>query len=635
MKVPQPIARRGPANLAEMIDATARIRPLAPALVAPGRPDLTYAQLGTFLRETVAAFHAMGVKRGDRVAVVLPNGPEMAVAVLVAATCATCAPLNPGLRTEDFRAQLGDLLPALLLLSATDVGPVRRIAEELAIRCVDVSWSETKPAGIFTTGAQDRSASVRAPPADVDDIALVLFTTGTTSRPKLVPLTHRNLCSSAVNVAGTLALGPGDRCLNLMPMFHIHGLVAALLASLSAGASVACTPGLRDGNFVAWLDELRPTWYTAVPAIHEAVLAQIASDPTHAAAGRLRFVRSSSAPLPMHVARALEAALAAPVIEAYGMTEAAHQIASNPLPPRPRKPGTVGLPAGPEVAILVESGRIVDRDAAGEIVIRGDNVTSGYVADPEATRSAFVDGWFRTGDLGRIGVDGYIALTGRLKDVINRGGEKVSPREIDEALLEHPAVGRGVAFAVAHPTLGEDIAAAVVLRTGTHATEHEIRSFLFDRIAGFKIPSRVLIVDDIPLGDTGKIRRVDLAAHFADRLTSSRVDPRDEIESLVAALFADVLGVDRVGATDNFFVLGGDSLRGGQLLARLRARLGISLLPLALFNAPTVAEFAREIAGVLNRSVDDTPAKTAGPTRGLVDAASEPITTRKRRRRTF
>jgi acyl-CoA synthetase (AMP-forming)/AMP-acid ligase II len=583
-------------NLAALIDAQARICPEAPAILAPGRTALTFGQLGDRLGSAARTLRRAGVERGDRVAIALPNGPELAVAALATASVATCAPLSPGLRAEDSLRRLSDLRPRFLITNAGTNCAARDAAEALRIRCLDIAWEDAAPAGMFEFGpiATPVPAS-DTPPADAD-VVLVLYTTGSTARPKLVSLTQGSLCRSAANVASALRLGPDDRCLNVMPLFHIHGFVAALLASLCAGASVACAPGYVDGQFLAWIGALQPTWYTAVPTVHEAILAEVARDPVRRDAGRLRFVRSASAPLPMRVARELEAAFGVPVIEAYGMTEAAHQITSNPLPPGVRKPGSVGLPAGPEVAILSDGGRIVDRDASGEIVVRGANVTHGYVADDAANAAAFVDGWFRTGDLGRIDADGYVWLTGRLKELINRGGTKVSPREIDDALCGHPAVLRGVAFGVAHPTLGEDIAAAAILKPGARATEEEIRGYLIDRLAWVHVPSRVLIVDAIPSGETGKLRRADLPAIFADRLKSTGVLPQGEIEEFVATLFAEVLAVDGVGATDNFFMLGGDSLRGCQVIARLSAQKGVYLPLIALFRSPTVAEFAREIS---------------------------------------
>jgi acyl-CoA synthetase (AMP-forming)/AMP-acid ligase II len=226
---------------------------------------------------------------------------------------------------------------------------------------------------------------------------------------------------------------------------------------------------------------------------------------------QLRLVRSSSAALAPQVMARLEAVFRAPVIEAYGMTEAAHQMASNPLPPRQRKPGSVGVAAGPEVAIMDPAGRLLAAGETGEVVIRGDNVTSGYLANPQANAAAFSEGWLRTGDQGWMDEDGYLRLTGRLKEIINRGGEKISPREVDEALLDHPAVAQVVTFALPDEKLGEEVAAAIVLRDGAAATEAEIRDFARARLAAFKVPRRVVFVPEIPKGPTGKMQRIGLA----------------------------------------------------------------------------------------------------------------------------
>jgi acyl-CoA synthetase (AMP-forming)/AMP-acid ligase II len=296
-----------------------------------------------------------------------------------------------------------------------------------------------------------------------------------------------------------------------MPLFHIHGLIAAVLASLAAGGSTFCTPGFNALRFFAWLGEARPTWYTAVPTMHQAILARAARNPEAVAAAKLRFIRSSSASLPPQVMAELEALFSCPVIESYGMTEAAHQMTSNPLPPAPRKPGSVGIAAGPEVAIMAEDGGLLGPDTVGEIVIRGPNVTAGYVNNPSANEAAFAHGWFHTGDQGTLDADGYVRVTGRLKEIINRGGEKISPREVDEVLMDHPAVAQVVTFAMPHDKLGEEVAAAVVLRDGQAATEGEIRAFCATRLADFKVPRKIVILDEIPKGATGKLQRIGLA----------------------------------------------------------------------------------------------------------------------------
>jgi acyl-CoA synthetase (AMP-forming)/AMP-acid ligase II len=487
----------------------------APAVGAPeGVPPLSYRALRALTAATVERLNALGIGRNDRVAIVLPNGPEMATAFTCIAAGAATAPLNPSYRAEDFEFYLGDLRAKALVVEEGANTPALEVARKLGIAVLDLRPERGRGAGTFTLSPRDRlsGAPVRGGLAEPDDTALVLHTSGTTSRPKIVPLLQRNVVATARHIVGTLALRPEDVCLNIMPLFHIHGLMAATLSSLAAGAQVSCSPGFNALRFFAWLDEVRPTWYTAVPTMHQAILARAERNREIVQRSRLRFVRSSSASLPPQVMAELESTFRAPVIEAYGMTEAAHQMASNPLPPRARKPGSVGLAAGPEVAVMDDGGKLLDRGEIGEVVIRGPNVTPGYESNAEANARAFTGGWFRTGDQGVLDADGYLRLTGRLKELINRGGEKVSPLEVDEALMDHPAVQQVVAFAMPHDTLGEEVAAAVVLREGKQATERELRTFAATRLAEFKVPRRILIVTEIPKGATGKLQRIGLAA---------------------------------------------------------------------------------------------------------------------------
>jgi acyl-CoA synthetase (AMP-forming)/AMP-acid ligase II len=275
---------------------------------------------------------------------------------------------------------------------------------------------------------------------------------------------------------------------------------------------VFCAPGFNALKFFAWVDEAKPSWYTAVPTMHQAILSRASRNQEIVDAVPFRLIRSSSSSLPPQVMQELEDTFGCPVIEAYGMTEAAHQMASNPLPDAPRKPGSVGLAAGPEVAIMDnDSGTLLLSGEIGEIVIKGPNVFSAYEANPQANDEAFTDGWFRTGDQGVIDGDGYISLTGRLKEIINRGGEKISPREVDEVLMDHAAIEQVVTFALPHDKLGEDVAAVVVLREGEEVEEKEIREFAVSRLADFKVPSKVIFMDEIPKGATGKLQRIGLA----------------------------------------------------------------------------------------------------------------------------
>jgi len=481
-----------------------------PALLAPLSQALTYDQLRAHIARTAAALRARGLGRGDRVAIALPNGPELATAFLSVATCATAAPLNPALSAAELEFALRDFGTRAVVVPEGIAVPARAVANSLGLAVLDLRVNPAGPAGSFELGGNLEPAEAPPPPL-ADDVALVLHTSGTTARPKIVPLRHRNLVASAGHICETLRLGPSDRGLNIMPLFHIHGLAACLLAPLSAGGSVCCTAGFNPLRFFADLADAGATWYSAVPTMHQAILARAPRHAERIAATPLRFIRSSSSALPPSVCRELESAFGAPVIQAYGMTEAAHQVASNPLPPGARQPGSVGPAAGPAVAIMDERGTLLPPGSVGEIVIRGPNVFDGYEARPEANAESFVEGWFRTGDQGVIDAHGYVTITSRLKEIINRGGEKIAPREIDEVLLAHPAVRLAVAFAVPHPLLGEEVGAAVVLKDGSQATPREILGFVSERVAKFKVPATLRILEELPSGATGKVRRLDMA----------------------------------------------------------------------------------------------------------------------------
>jgi acyl-CoA synthetase (AMP-forming)/AMP-acid ligase II len=482
----------------------------AVAIAAHDAPPLTYAALGALIDRTGRSLNELGLGRGDRVAIVLPNGPEMATAFLSVASAAASAPLNPAYRQDEFEFYLEDLVAKALIVEADSESPAVAAAKKLGVALITLASELEAGAGVFRLAGASMGAAAQPGSAHASDIALILHTSGTTSRPKIVPLTHANVWTSARNIAETLELSANDRALNVMPLFHIHGLIAGLAAPLSRGGSVFCTPGFNALKFFAVMEEARPTWYTAVPTMHQAILTRASRHKKIIDRHRLRFVRSSSSSLPPQVIGELEAVFQAPVIESYGMTEAAHQMASNPLR-GVRKPGSVGLPAGPQIAAIDDTGRFVDPGVAGEIVIRGDNVMAGYENNGRANAEAFVNGWFRTGDQGVIDEEGYLTLTGRLKEIINRGGEKVSPREVDEALMDHPAVLQVVTFAVPHVMLGEDVAAAVVLREGAAVTEQELYAFVSERLAAFKTPRKILFLEEIPKGATGKLQRIGLA----------------------------------------------------------------------------------------------------------------------------
>ena len=479
---------------------------MLPAIDAPDRSTLTHGALNEQIKVVGGELAALNIGADDRVAIVLPNGPLMASAfVCMSPWCAT-APLNPAYKRDEFEFYLNDLDTKLLIVEAGSSSPVVDVAHKLGIRVVELQ--EKEHAGAFSLGHGPIAVENRRD----DAIALILHTSGTTSRPKMVPLTQINLAASAKNISQTLHLSSEDRCMNVMPLFHIHGLMAPVLANISAGASVYCTPGFDALRFFSWLDAAQPTWYSAVPTMHQAILARSIRNEDSVRQAQLRFIRSSSASLPPQVMNDLEKTFGAPVVEAYAMTEAAHQMCSNPLPPLERKPGFVGPSAGPEVGIMTAEGHMLEQGQEGEIVIKGPNVTSGYLANDEANATAFHPGnWFRTGDQGIMDEAGYVKVTGRLKEIINRGGEKIAPLEIDEVILDHESVAQACSFAIPHDKLGEDVAAAIVLRDGKQLDEKELRQFVSERLADFKVPRKVVFVDEIPKGATGKIQRIGLA----------------------------------------------------------------------------------------------------------------------------
>ncbi|WP_282203063.1 non-ribosomal peptide synthetase [Kitasatospora fiedleri] len=599
-----------PTGLRRLIADRAADRPEAVALLAPDRAPLSYRALARRVEEVGRTLNGLGLGRPHRVALVLPNGPDLAVAFLGTAAYAQSAPLNPAYRRQEFAFYLADMRADALLVEAGDDSPAVEVARERGLRIIELTSRPGSPAGEFELRSAGPATPVPAAdggPGGPDDTALILHTSGTTDRPKLVPLTHANLHVAARNTGAAFALDEHDLCLNPMPLFHAHGLTSTLLATLVRGAGIVCTPGFSDTGFYRWLGEFRPTWYTAVPAMHQALLSVADRHREVLAATRLRFVRSASAPLPGAVLTALEEAFRAPVIEAYGMTEAGSLVTTNPLPPGTRKPRSVGLPVGEAVAVLDKAGRPVPVGESGEIAIRGANVTAGYEANPEANALAFTGGWLRTGDEGRLDADGYLYVVGRSKEIINRGGSKVAPVEIDEVLAGHPAVKLAVAFGVPHPTLGEDVAVAVVPRPGAVVVERDIRAYARERLADFKVPSRVHLVEDVPRSPTGKVQRLRLAELLAAAGAAApahRAAPGDPLARQVAAVWAEVLGTEDFGADDNFFDLGGNSLLLKRVAAALGERLGRDVPLLALTMCPTVDTLARHLA--------DPPAEPAG-----------------------
>ncbi len=595
-----------PSPLYDLIQGQSEKMPDALAILAPGKQPITYRQLSFHLETIALQLNQLGFELGDRVAVVLPNSPEMATAYLAVSSVCTCAPLNPIYREDEFTCSMKDLRVKALITSYGRDHPARNAAASLDLPVLDLKPDE-KSAGLFSLSSKltvDDSFS-ESVLARIEDTALVLQTSGTTSRPKIVPLTHRNIFSSMQNIAKTYALESSDRCLNMMPLFHIHGLIGALASSLFAGASVICAPGFVADQVMGWLSELAPTWYTAVPTLHQAILDQVHRQPEKAKETHLRFIRSCSSSLPPKLGLDLESAFGVPVLEAYGMTEATHQMASNPLPPKVHKFGSVGLPFGTtDISILDEKGNTLLINGLGEVCIRGANVMAGYENNPAANATSFTNGWLRTGDLGYLDEDGYLFIRGRLKEIINRGGEKISPLEIDEILLTHPAVKQAVTFPVPHPTLGEDVAAAIVLRDSQKVSAQELRLYAAANLADFKVPRQIVFVEEIPKGPTGKIQRNGLAEKLKPELEALRIRRSNDtpvlaapLEAGILSIWQEVLGVDQIGIQDDFLAMGGDSIQASIILLTINERYGTDFTLGDFFSTPTISGLAETIHG--------------------------------------
>lgn len=476
----------------------------ATAIAVPGGPLVSYRELTEQVADAADGLSELGLVRGDRIALVLPNSPETIVMFLAAATTGTAAPLNPAYKEDEFRFYLEDTEARALVVPPGRGEAARRALPSAAV-LVEAHLEGTRV--VLESGSpRDSSRSASAP--DDDDVALVLHTSGTTSRPKLVPLRQRNLFASAENIARTYRLTAEDVAMCVMPLFHIHGLMASTMATLASGGTVVLPPGFDTMTFWPSLRAHAATWYSAVPTMHQMLLLRNRGE-RPAGAERLRFIRSSSSALAPETMRQLESRFGAPVLEAYGMTEASHQMASNPLPPGDRRPGTVGVETGIRIAVMSEGAELLPAGDRGEVVIQGPTVIDAYADNAEANSKSFTDGWFRTGDQGFLDGDGYLSLVGRLKEMINRGGEKIAPREIDDVLLQHPAVAEAVAFGAPHTTWGEEVAAAVVLKG--QATEKELIAFVRERLVDHKVPKKLYLVEQIPRTATGKIQRRSVA----------------------------------------------------------------------------------------------------------------------------
>ncbi|EXJ85953.1 hypothetical protein A1O1_06322 [Capronia coronata CBS 617.96] len=485
----------------------------APAIIVPAKPNaltISYQQLTQDILDFQKKLAQLGIRNGDAVSISLPNSYEFIVSFLAASwQRGIAAPLNPAYKQDEFEFYIEDLSSAVVIVPRGSYE--KNIPAVRASRKYNAAIAECYLKGsrlvldVKEQGKLAQRQSQTTSHAQPEDVALVLHTSGTTGRPKAVPLTHRNLTRTMQNIQNTYELTPKDRTMLVMPLFHVHGLLAGFLAPLKAGGSVIVPPSFSARSF--WDDFItyKANWYTAVPTIHQILLKNPPPNPKP----EIRFIRSCSSPLSPKTFQELEQTYGAPVLEAYAMTEAAHQMTSNPLPHKgKRKPGSVGIGQGVEVKILDDEGNEVPQGTAAEICIRGENVTKGYLNNEKANKEAFTKGgFFRTGDQGKKDEEGYVYITGRIKELINRGGEKISPIELDNVIATHPAVSEAVSFAIPSELYGQEVGVAVVLKPGKSVTEQEITEFVAGKTAKFKKPSRVWILKEIPKTATGKIQR--------------------------------------------------------------------------------------------------------------------------------
>jgi acyl-CoA synthetase (AMP-forming)/AMP-acid ligase II/thioesterase domain-containing protein/acyl carrier protein len=584
---------RPPQTLGEAIAAHAAARPDAPAIVFADLTAITYRALNEQVGRVGAVLEAAGIGAKNRVAISLQDGGHLAATIASVACHATVVLLNPNLTASE----IDDLfvshrLDAIVVPGGVDT-PARVVAQRRGV-CFLEATTDGSHISLAPATAPLSGDGAKAKPG-LGDAVIILRTSGTTAQAKLVPMTHRYLGVMAAQRRHWFGLGASDRALAAAPVYYSQGS-NVLLATLMLGGSLACPARAPGANFCDWLAELEPTWYSAGPTFHRSVLDQALARPKSTLRHKLRYIQCGAAPLPEAVQAGLESVFGVPVCEGYGMTETGN-ITANSIAPEGRREGTVGKAYGIELALCDDNGSFAARGGPAEVVVRGPGVTAGYLDRDAENRASFIDGWFHTGDVGVIDADGFLSLVGRVKEMINRGGEKIAPAEIDEALQRHPAVAEAASFPVPHPRLGEDVVAAAVLRPGAAATARELRRFLQPTLVSFKIPRRIHLVESLPKGETGKVLRQELSQRFAPRpgrpvLAGDFASP---LEFEIASIWERLLDGKPVGPDDDFFEIGGDSILATQLLLELERLTGKSLPDTILFENATVGQLAESI----------------------------------------
>jgi acyl-CoA synthetase (AMP-forming)/AMP-acid ligase II/acyl carrier protein len=590
-----------------LLTAQAERRAGACAIQTPSAEELSYGDLHQRINNISSQLRALGLGRRSRVVIVLPNGLNMSVMLLAVTSTSIAAPLNPSYREAEFQSYLNDIHADCVIVLAEDHrSPVRVVARKNNIPIFELASdgvSLMPPSGaVDVLGRRESSSSTNDDfKPRPDDTALILLTSGSTGRSKKVPLTHRNLCASVADICYSLNLDDRDICLSMWEQFHIGGMVDLLLVPLASGGRIICTSSFEAEIFFQILETRSPTWFQGVPTTLHEILAVARKTGRAPAKTSLRFIRSVASALSPQLMDRIESFFQVPVVQTFGMTEAGPLITTNPLPPGIRKAGSTGPSCGPMISIRDPNGRELSPSETGEILVRGENVVAGYEGNKEATAQSFRDGWFHTGDTGYLDADGYLFLKGRIKEQINRGGEKIIPQEIDDVLAAHPEIEQAASFSMKHATLGEDVGAAVVIRENSSLDESAIRRYVASQLSDFKVPKTILFLPSLPRSTIGKVKRDTLAALAeSGSETLPYASPETKLHEILAKAWAEELGVKKVGIDDDFFRLGGDSLSSIRLALAIETLLGIELDAASLTEILTVRQLARLIESLPN-----------------------------------
>jgi amino acid adenylation domain-containing protein len=572
------------------------------------KQSFTYLQLKNHTESIVINLQNLGYSSTDRIATLLHEGIEMALMFLAISHFATHIPMNPAYQKEEVISYLEILNCQTLIVDGnTDLETIK-LAKQKGFKVLQLEFKvNQKTIGFSLKEEKIASSLINNNNTNTSNTVLILLTSGTTSQPKIVPLTHTNINTATKNICETLQLTSEDCTIAVMPFFHIHGL-STLFATILSGGSIICLPEFTTEYFALSFQEFQPTWYSASPTIHQVILDYLNNNPEIIKHSKLRFIRSASAPMSVKLIEALEKLLQIPFIESYGMTEASPQIASNRF--NHRKLGSVGQPINVEVGIISEDGHFFSEGETGEIVVRGENIINGYENNTLANEQSFIDGWFKTGDLGYLDEEGYLFITGRCKDIINHGGEKISPQEIETVLLNHPAVADVLCFPIPHPVLGENVGAVITLQSGFETADdffkrqliQIIREFVAQKLTYFKVPQTILIVPNIPKSLNGKIKRNNLAEKYClagikNNLSAEKPDYNSLtlVEKELVKIYSEVLKIDNININDNFFSLGGDSLNATQIITRINNIFQVNITIVNLFAKQTIKNLAKLI----------------------------------------